>query len=103
MSKTNTLSQNDFDRLIKQAGLTLSDTEKKKILPQLTEALDSAQVLNELDTSSFTSLTSVSGLINIMRQDKVTPSLPLELALGNAQDTHQNYFVVPSIFETHDN
>lgn len=98
-----TISPKDFDQLIKQANLVLTDSEKTKIHGQLDDALSSSQVLQELDTAKLPGITSASGLTNVLREDVVKPSFPQELALKNAPKTHAGYFVVPAIFDSQDN
>lgn len=92
----------DFSKLVKQASLILTDSEKSKIRLQLDKALDSVKVLQELDTSGISGTSSASGLTNVLREDQIKPSFPQNLALMNAKHTHNGYFMVPAIFESKD-
>ena len=103
MSDTSKISSTDLSKLVKQANLVLSDDEKAKIHTQLDEALNSVKVLQELDTAQVPVNTSASGLTNVFREDIVKPSFPQDLALKNAQSTHNGYFVVSAIFDSLDN
>lgn len=102
MSKTN-ISAADFTKLVKQVNLVLSDDEKTKIHAQLDEALGAVKVLEELDTTTVSKISSASGLTNILRDDEIAPSFTQAEALQNASLTHNGYFVVPAIFESQDN
>lgn len=102
MSHT-TISPADLAKLIKQASLSLSSDEKSKINAQLDEALNSVKVLQELDTAKVLASTSASGLTNVFRDDIVESSFPQELALQNASNSYNGYFVVSAIFDSQDN
>jgi aspartyl-tRNA(Asn)/glutamyl-tRNA(Gln) amidotransferase subunit C len=97
------ISPADFAKLVKQANLVLSDGEKSKIHSQLDEALTSVKVLSELDTAGIPGTTSASGLTNVLREDEVKPSFPQDVALQNAKNKHNGYFMVPAIFDSQDN
>lgn len=101
--KTTQLSADDFTKLVKQANLKLTAKEKSKIHSQLDEALNSVKIMSELDTSTVPGTSSASGLSNVLREDKVTPSFTQDLALQNAKQTQGGYFMVPAIFESQDN
>lgn len=96
------MNNDDFAKLVKQANLTLTDIEKSKIHSQLDESLKSVKVMSELDTSKVLNTVSASGLTNVWREDIIQPSFPQELALQNAKQTHNGYFMVPAIFEPKD-
>lgn len=96
------MNNDDFAKLIKQANLTLTDIEKSKIHSQLDESLQSVKVMSELDTTKVLNTVSASGLTNVWREDIIQPSFPQELALQNAKQTHNGYFMVPAIFEPKD-
>lgn len=102
MQKGTSLSDVDFDKLVKQANLTLSQDQKIKIHSQLDEALGAVEVLKELDTTNINQVSSASGLTNVWREDLVEPSLSQELALQNSINNHEGYFMVPAIFEPKD-
>lgn len=103
MTTTNAISSSNITQLIAQANLVLSDQEQSTISSQLNEALSAISVLNELDTSTVSSVTSASGLTNVMREDVVKPSFTQNDALGNANQTHNGYFMVQAVFENQDN
>ncbi len=97
-----TISDQGFTKLIQQANLTLSDDQQSKIHSQLDEALQAIEVLRELDTSKVKNTSSSSALTNVLREDKVKPSFPQDIALQNAKQFHNGYFMVPAIFEPKD-
>ena len=93
------LSLAQVEHVAQLARLTLSDQEKELFCEQLSSILEYAQRLQELDTSAIPPTATVLPLENVMRDDQIRPSLPLEDALANAPDTENNYFRVPVILE----
>ncbi len=99
MVKT-TLSDDDFKKLVRQANLTLTETDAKTIRPQLSEALSAVRVLDELDTKNVPTLDHPTGdLKNVWREDVVEPSLPQDLALSQAHEQHEGYVVTKAVFD----
>jgi aspartyl-tRNA(Asn)/glutamyl-tRNA(Gln) amidotransferase subunit C len=93
------LSLAQVEHVAQLAQLTLSDQEKELFCEQLSSILEYAQRLQELDTSAIPPTATVLPLENVMRDDQIRPSLPLEDALANAPDTENDYFRVPVILE----
>lgn len=93
------LSLAQVEHVAQLAQLTLSDQEKELFCEQLSSILEYAQRLQELDTSAISPTATVLPLENVMRDDQIRPSLPLEDALANAPDTQNDYFRVPVILE----
>jgi len=81
------------------ADLKLNQKEVKKFQKQLSEILDYVNVLNELDTQGIEPTSQVTGLENVFREDKPTPSLSQEETLSGAKEKHNNFFKVKAIFE----
>ncbi len=101
MTSTN-ISDADFAKLQRQAKITLTPQEVETIHSQLDEALQAVEVFNELDLTNVTPLAHPGGLTNVMRPDVVTPSFSVEEALLNAPASHQDYVMVPGVFEEQD-
>jgi aspartyl-tRNA(Asn)/glutamyl-tRNA(Gln) amidotransferase subunit C len=93
------LSLAQVEHVAQLAQLTLSDQEKELFCEQLSSILEYAQRLQELDTSAIPPTATVLPLENVMRDDQIRPSLPLDDALANAPDTENDYFRVPVILE----
>lgn len=77
--------------------LELSDEEKKLYAGQLSEILEYAKMLEELDTGDVPPTAHVLPLKNVFREDKVGDHLPLEKAMQNAPDRDGNFYKVPRI------
>lgn len=77
--------------------LALTDEQTDKIAHQLDAILGYIEKLNELDTTGVEPLSHPLKLQNVLRDDKLAPSLDREEALKNAPKQRQGFFEVPRI------
>lgn len=82
-----TLSREQVAHIAELAKLELSDTEMERMARQLSDILEYAERLNELDTAAIAPTASVIPNQNVMRADVVTLSLTRAQVLQNAPDT----------------
>jgi aspartyl-tRNA(Asn)/glutamyl-tRNA(Gln) amidotransferase subunit C len=94
-----TLTLSEVEHIAKLARLRLSEAEKTLFREQLSEILDYAAHLQELDTSSIPPTSSVLPPRSVLRQDVPNPGLDLDELLLNAPDIEDEQFRVPPIFE----
>lgn len=96
MAKIKTLSpkikKEEVKHIAKLARLPLTKEELKKFQFQLSEILEYMKILNKVNTDSVEPTTQITGLKNILREDKISPSLPPEKALLNAAEKLGNFF-----------
>ena len=97
MSKSK-ISREEVKKIAKLANLELAESEVKKFQKQLSDVLDYAAVLDELDTANVESTSQVTGLENITRADETGTSLSQKEVLLNAKNSHNGYFKIRSIF-----
>lgn len=97
----NKILNDDVVRRVAQLSrLSLSDAEVAMFRGQLAGILDYIGELNKLDTSSCEPTShAVSGVKNVFRADKVSPSLKVDEALANAPKRIGAFFGVPKIIE----
>ncbi|WP_040949959.1 Asp-tRNA(Asn)/Glu-tRNA(Gln) amidotransferase subunit GatC [Gorillibacterium massiliense] len=81
------------------ARLSLSVEEKEKFTGQLNAILQYAEQLNGLDTDHIEPTSHAIPLFNVMREDEVRPSLPIEAVLLNAPDEEDGQIKVPAVLE----
>ncbi len=93
------ITKKDVEHVAKLARLRLTEEEKEKFGKQLSEILEYVEKLNELDTEKVKPASHVVPLKNVMREDEVKLSLPVEEALANAPAKQGKYFKVPKIIE----
>jgi aspartyl-tRNA(Asn)/glutamyl-tRNA(Gln) amidotransferase subunit C len=94
------LSLAQVEHVAQLARLALSDEEKELFREQLSAILEYAERLQTLDTDEIPPTATVLPLENIMRDDEVRPSLPLEDVLANAPDVEDGCFRVPVVLES---
>lgn len=89
----------DVEHVAKLARLHLTDEEREMFTEQLNAILQYAEKLNELDTDNIAPTTHVLHLSNVMRDDVVEESLPLDKVFRNAPDEEDGQFKVPAVLE----
>ncbi len=91
------ISKKDVEHVARLARLRLTEGEKEKFGKQLNRILEYVEKLNELNTENVESTLPVVPLKNVLREDEIKPSLPVEDILSNAPDKKGKYFKVPRI------
>jgi aspartyl-tRNA(Asn)/glutamyl-tRNA(Gln) amidotransferase subunit C len=92
-----TIAQVEYIAALARLGLT--EEEKAEFAEQLSDILDYAAILQQVDTSSIPPTATVLPLRSVMRDDVVAPSLPVEDVLANAPDAEAGYFRVQAILD----
>jgi aspartyl-tRNA(Asn)/glutamyl-tRNA(Gln) amidotransferase subunit C len=87
----------EVDYVARLARLSLEPEEKVKMAGQLSDILDTARRVQELDTTGVEPTSHVISMPARLRDDLVTPSLPLNRVLQNAPRRQKDFFRVPSI------
>jgi len=94
-SKKTTL---DVSHIAKLACLPLTKVEEKLFSKQLSSTLSYVQQLDEVATEKVEPTAQVTGLMNVFREDAITPGFSQEEALKNAPAQYKGFFKVKSIF-----
>ena len=89
----------EVEHVARLARLELSAAEKERMLTQLDVILGYVAKLGEVDTTDVPPTAHVLPLVNVMREDEVRPSYPVEAMLANAPDPDEGSFRVPKILE----
>lgn len=95
-----TLDKETVERVAHLARLELDEEEKEKFTNQLSDILDHAEKLNELDTEDVEPMAHVQPVNNVFRSDEVKESLEQEEALANAPAKEKGMFKVPQIVDS---
>lgn len=93
------LSIEEVETIAELAKLTLTDEEKTLFQEQLSEVLDYAEILQQLDTTDIPPTASALPLKNVMRADVVALSLENEEALFNAPQAEDGSFRVKAVLD----
>jgi aspartyl-tRNA(Asn)/glutamyl-tRNA(Gln) amidotransferase subunit C len=91
------ISIEDVEHVAKLARLRLSDEEKETFRRQLSDVLEHARVISEVDTEDIPPTSHTLPLVNVFREDEVRPSLPVEEVTRNAPWAEGGAFKVPRI------
>jgi aspartyl-tRNA(Asn)/glutamyl-tRNA(Gln) amidotransferase subunit C len=79
------------------ARLELSEEEIKQFTGQLDAILTYVDKLNELDTRGVEPTSHAIQVGNVVREDHVKESIPVQEALANAPEQDNDFFKVPRI------
>ncbi len=93
------LSLAEVEHVADLARLALTAAEKDRFREQLSSILAYAERLQEPDTTGIPPTAAVLPVSNVLRDDEVAPSLPIEDVLANAPATEDRFFRVPVVLE----
>lgn len=91
------ISIKEVEHVALLARLELTGEEKEVYARQLSDILDHARKLQQLDTRNVPPTAHVLPLQNVFREDRVGEHLPVEKVLANAPDRQDDFFKVPRI------
>ena len=91
------LSRQEVEKIAHLARLALTEEQITEYQEQLSAVLDYAEMLNELDLSDVEPTAHAVSRQNVLRADKVEPSLPTDEALANAEQHQQDQFFIQSV------
>src|SRR5438552_1147227 len=93
------LSREQVIAIADLAKLDLTEHEIEHFAEQLSNVLDYASRMEQLDTSNIPPTASVLPLENVMREDEVRPSMPRDKAVANAPVALDGQFRVDAVLE----
>lgn len=93
------ITRKDVEYVSDLARIKLSEEETQDMVRQLTRIIQYIEKLNELDTSNVEPTAHILPIQNVMRDDAVRPSLPVEEVTDIAPNKSNDMFKVPRIIE----
>ncbi|MFV1859271.1 MAG: Asp-tRNA(Asn)/Glu-tRNA(Gln) amidotransferase subunit GatC [Anaerolineales bacterium] len=93
------LTLEEVRAIARLARLQLTAEEEERFASQLSDVLDYAARLAEVDTSEIPPTASVLTMSAPLRPDEVRPCLPRDRLLVNAPDSEEGLFRVPRVLE----
>lgn len=93
------LSLEEVEHIAELARLSLTDEEKELFREQLSDILEYAEMLKEVDTTDVPPMFSAIPVQNVMYPDEVKEGLSTDDALSNAPEKDDDYFRVRPILE----
>ena len=94
-----TLDRSVVEKVAGLARIALTEDEIDRFTAQLSVVLDAVDRLRTVDTSAVAPTASVLPVENVMRDDVVRPSLPLEEVFRNAPSREGDHFRVQTVLE----
>ncbi len=91
------ISIKEVEHVALLARLELSEEEKEVYTKQLSDILEHARKLQDLDTEGVPPTAHVLPLQNVFREDRVGEHLDIEDVLSNAPEREGDFFKVPRI------
>ena len=88
-----------IDSLAKLAKINLTKEEEERYTGEFSAVMGYMEEIKNLDVENIPETSRVSDEGNVLREDKVEPSLSQEQALKNSKNTHNGYFLVPQILK----
>lgn len=93
------ISRDELLKLAALARLRLNEDEIERFKRDIAEMLEYVKTLDEVDTSGIEPESQPLVIGNVLREDLVQPSLPVNEALKNAPEQVDNYFKVPKVVD----
>jgi aspartyl-tRNA(Asn)/glutamyl-tRNA(Gln) amidotransferase subunit C len=93
------IEDRDVEHVARLARLTLSPADRERLRRQLGAILEYIAKLEALDVTGVEPTSHAVPVVNVLREDEVTPGLGAEEALANAPDRREHFFRVPRILE----
>jgi aspartyl-tRNA(Asn)/glutamyl-tRNA(Gln) amidotransferase subunit C len=93
------LSRQEVEHLALLARLGLSEDEVERMREQLSSILENFEILQQVDTTDVPPTAQSIALQNVLRDDEVVSSLPVEEVLRNAPNQEEGHFKVRAVLE----
>ncbi len=93
------LTDEEVLRIARLARLGLAEAEVTRLGEQLSNILESFEVLQQVDTTGVLPTAQSVALTNVLRSDRVKPSLSQSQVLANAPRRDGDFFRVRAVLE----
>lgn len=93
------LTKEEVLHIARLARVGLGEGDVEKFQEQLSNILEQFAVLRSIDTTGVPPTAFAVPLENVMRDDNVAPSLPVETVLMNAPQREDHFFRVRRVLE----
>jgi aspartyl-tRNA(Asn)/glutamyl-tRNA(Gln) amidotransferase subunit C len=93
------LSRDEVLHIARLARIGVTDAEVGRLAGQLSSILEHFTALQAVETAGVRPTSHPLPLVNVMRDDEASPSLPREAVLANAPDTEEGLIRVRAVLE----
>lgn len=94
-----TITKKEVEHVADLARLNFTEEEKESFTQHMDSILNFAKKLEELDTTGVEPTSHALDVHNVLREDKVRESIPVEEALKNTAEHKNNQVKVPSVLD----
>lgn len=91
------VAKEDIEYVAKLAKLKLTDEEKEKFIPQMSDIIMFANKIGELDTDGVQPTQHILETNNVFRKDEVVASYKREDIIKNAPEKEAGCIIVPGV------
>lgn len=91
------MSEEEVKKIAVLVKLELSQDEIAKFQKAIPQTLETIKVLKELDTSSVSPTSSVTGLVNVYQQEHASAGLSQKESLANAHEVVNGLFATTAV------
>lgn len=96
-AKDTKLTLDDVRHVARLSRLAMDDAKLQRLAPQLESILHYVAKIGQADVAGAIPMAHALPLANVLRDDVVEPSLPIEKVLQNAPETDGRFFKVPKV------
>ena len=93
------LDEKQVRHVAKLARLKLTDADVPRFSQQISSILQYIAQLQQVNTTGFEAMSHPLPLTNVLRDDEVKPSLPVQQVLQNAPSSEGPFFTVPQVLD----
>ena len=91
------VSKEEVIRIARLADLNLDEKDIDRFSHDITDILEFAEIVNNIDTSKMKETIGINGEYNVFRKDEIKKSLSKEDALKNAPSQDEGMFRIPKV------
>ena len=93
------INKEEIIHIAKLASLNLTEEEIEKYAKDMTDILEFAEIVNNLDTDKIKETVGINGEYNVFRKDEIKPSMDREELLRNAPSHEDGMFRIPKVIQ----
>lgn len=93
------IDNDEVEYIANLSRIRLNEHERKMFVHQLSNILSYIEKLDTLDTKNIAPMAYTNKITNVLREDKLELSIPIQDVLLNAPATKSGFFKVPKVIE----
>lgn len=94
-----TISKDEIIHIAKLANLNLSEEEIERYAKDMTDILEFADIVNNLNTDEIKETIGINGEYNVFRKDEIKQGISRDKLLKNAPSQDDGMFRIPKVIQ----